>query len=118
MRGERIGFLPVIDLIGRPVGVITDRDLVERILAAGVSPDTPIAGFMSKDVVACNADDPLTVAEDLMKLHKKSRIILIDDDGECVGVLSISDITRAERPRRMGKLLRSIVKRQPPELWS
>jgi CBS domain-containing protein len=112
MRSERVGLLPVVDLVGRPVGVVTDRDLVERVLAANVPTDTPIGVHMSKEVIACSAEDQIGVAEALMKRHKKSRIILLDEDGECAGVLSLSDITRAEPARRAGKLLRSITKRE------
>ncbi|HET8540205.1 MAG TPA: CBS domain-containing protein, partial [Anaeromyxobacter sp.] len=57
MKDQDIGFLPVCDAQGAPIGAITDRDLAIRVLADGRSPDERVAAFMSRDVVGCRIGD-------------------------------------------------------------
>ncbi len=53
MREEAIGFVPICDRSGKPVGACTDRDLTIRILAEGRPGDTKLSDCMSKDVISC-----------------------------------------------------------------
>jgi CBS domain-containing protein len=92
MRDLNVGFLPVCDRSGKPIGTITDRDLTVRLIAEHGDPDTPISRLMTGAVVACRAEDDVQKAQALMAEHHKSRIIVIKDEGRVAGVISLSDI--------------------------
>jgi CBS domain-containing protein len=93
MRARNIGFLPVCDdITDRIVGTITDRDIAIRVVADRKAPTTRVASIMTPDAVVCRPQDDITTAEELMAENFVSRIMCIDDDGELVGVISLSDI--------------------------
>src|SRR6185503_17069243 len=76
MKERSVGFLPICYGRGKVVGTLTDRDIVLRVVAAGLDPSaTKVADVFTRDVVSCSPDDELTVAEALMSKHKKSRIL-------------------------------------------
>jgi CBS domain-containing protein len=81
MRDESIGFVPICNERFEPIGAVTDRDLCIRVLAEGRSPDEKIAAFMTRDVVSCRIGDDIADVEQLMRDHRKSRIMVCDDDG-------------------------------------
>ena len=94
MRDHGVGFLPVIGADFRVCGAVTDRDLVVRALADGRTGDVRVEEVMSHDVIAVRPDDLVSEAERKMAQWQKSRIMVLDEDGLCCGVLSWSDLTR------------------------
>jgi CBS domain-containing protein len=92
MRDLNIGFLPVCDRSGKPIGTITDRDLTVRLIAEHGDPDTPINRLMTEAVVSCRAEDDVRKAQALMAEHHKSRIIVVEGKGRVAGVISLSDL--------------------------
>lgn len=95
MAEDNIGFLPVCDDVGRPIGTLTDRDIAVRVAADDrLASGTPVKQVMTREVVACNPEDDLRTAEELMAKNHKSRILCVDDDGKLVGVISLSDLPR------------------------
>ena len=93
MRARNIGFLPVCDeKSDRVVGTLTDRDIAIRVVADHKPATTPVASVMTRDAVVCRPQDDITIAEDLMAENLVSRIMCVDEDGELVGVISLSDI--------------------------
>lgn len=114
MRAEHIGFLPVSDGDGRLVGVVTDRDLVVRVMAQKRPPSTPIGEIMSgRPFLTCTPGDDLRALERRMAEERKSRAVVEDADGKIIGVISLSDIAQAERSAaRTGKLLRDVTHRE------
>lgn len=114
MRREGIGFLPVVDGLRRLVGVVTDRDLTVRALAQRLDPETPVERVMTSGVVACRALDPLARAEELMAANRTSRMPVVDDFGECIGVISLSDIAQETTPEEAGRLLGRVTQREAP----
>lgn len=93
MRDARIGFLPVCDDHDRVVGVVTDRDMAVRLCATGQSPaTTPIEAIMSSEVVGCPSSADVHEAERLMAQHRKSRIVVVAENGAPEGVISLSDL--------------------------
>ena len=112
MRDHNIGFIPVCDDQGRAVGVVTDRDIVLRVAAENGSLDTPVASIMSTDLVTCGPTDSLAFAEVNMRERRKSRILVVDEYGRPVGVISLSDLAQSERPGRMGRMLRALTTRE------
>jgi CBS domain-containing protein len=114
MKDNNIGFLPVVDADQRVVGVITDRDLAVRVLAEGLDRETPVGNVMTRDVRICRPEDKLQEAEWKMSTTRKSRLIVTDDDGHCVGVISLSDIAQADTRSRAGGVLRAVTRREAP----
>lgn len=98
MLDENVGFLPICEDSGKPIGTITDRDLALRLVAGGMAHTTRIAEIMTGEVVSCHPHDEVSEAGKRMAEHHKSRIMCVDGDGRLVGVISLSDL--AEKDRR------------------
>lgn len=112
MRECGCGVLPVVDADRRVLGILTDRDIVLRACATGaVLADTPVSALMSREVVTCNASDSLQAAQELMILHQKQRLPVLEG-GQLVGVLSLTDIAQVEEPIRVARLVREITARE------
>jgi len=93
MRDRNVGFLPVCDDSDEVLGTVTDRDIAIRVVAEQLSPQTTaVEEVMSPEVIACQPEDDIEQAQELMAQYRKSRIMCIDSDGRLVGVISLSDI--------------------------
>jgi CBS domain-containing protein len=103
-----VGFLPVCRADGAPVGTLTDRDIVLRVVAQQRPFSTHVDDVMTPDVVSCRPDDDVTRAEQLMRINQVSRILCIDDDGQIAGVISLADISQYEVDTEAGKLLAEV----------
>lgn len=111
MRDRNIGFLPVCDAAGHPIGALTDRDLAVRVVAEDLGAQTPISEAMSTETIACRTSDHIEEAEELMALHRKSRILVTDANGKLVGVISLSDLIERDE-RRAVKTMKEIAARE------
>ncbi len=111
MRDANVGFLPVCDWEHRVVGIVTDRDLALRIVADGLQAGVPAIDVMSREVVACRPDDELERAEAIMGASHKSRLVVIDDGGRLLGVLSLSDVAEHD-VANAGATIRRIAERE------
>jgi CBS domain-containing protein len=113
MREKGVGFLPVCDARGKVLGAITDRDLAIRVCGANrPAGATPITEVMSAQPVTCRASDPIVYAEGLMVHHKKSRVMVTDDEGILTGVISLSDIADAAEPEEAQSTIRGVTHRK------
>ena len=76
-------------------GVVTDRDLLYRVLAEGKDPQrTCVSEVATKLVFTCRADDPITTAMDLMASHNIRRLPVTEENGRVIGWLTLSDLSR------------------------
>lgn len=92
MREASVGMLPVIEN-GRPIGIITDRDITVRATANGVDPKTGVvADAMTRAVHWCYDDEPLSEATRKMESSAIRRIIVVDRNERMVGILALDDI--------------------------
>lgn len=91
MRDSQIGFLPVINLAGAPMGVITDRDIAIRIVADGVPPTRPVHEVMSESIYRVDAEAPVEEAIALMKERNVGRLVVTNAFNQVVGVFSLGD---------------------------
>ncbi len=92
MRRHNIGFLPVItaDVL---VGVLTDRDIVVRGLGEGRNPYTTLVrSVMSPEPVWCYDDDVLTDAVDIVTNRHVRRLVVVDNNNNLCGLLSLDDL--------------------------
>jgi len=89
---QRTGFsgVPVVDKSGRVVGIITNRDTR---FADDVSES--VANLMTKDVVTVKMDTPNDEARSLLHKHRIERLVIVDDDNRCVGLLTVKDMDKA-----------------------
>jgi CBS-domain-containing membrane protein len=93
--GDR-GALPVLDDIGRVIGMVTDRDICLAAYRLGRPlAEISVRSTMSSRVYSCGPEDPLGLAEQLMRQHQVRRLPVVDPDGRPVGVLSLTDLARA-----------------------
>ena len=109
MTDQNFGALPVCNSEGRLQGVITDRDIVTKVIAAGLDPATTTVGQVtgSVEVVTIGADDSAEEAVATMKKYSVRRLPVIDGT-ELVGMLSQADIARAMPDAKVGDLVGDI----------
>jgi len=109
MAQDDIGALPVCDTDGHLRGVVTDRDLVVKVIAAGRDPEeTHVAEIADQpEVVTIGADDPAEEAIRTMKEHGVRRLPVIDGK-QLVGMVSQADIARAMPDAKVGELVGAI----------
>jgi len=107
MRDCDTGAVPVVEN-GRPVGIVTDRDIVVRAVADGGQLNRPVREIVSGDVVCVTPDMSTREAEDLMSEHQVRRLPVVEGD-RIVGIVSLGDIAVKEaRDSRSGDTLEHI----------
>ena len=80
----------------RLIGMITDRDIAIRAVAAGKDPDTPVREVMSVDVKYCYEDEDLdNVAKNMADIQVR-RLPVLNRDKRLVGILSLGDVARRQ----------------------
>src|ERR1700719_1863704 len=109
MREHDCGEIPVIDPADRPIGVVTDRDIVCRVVAEGKNPMAYSAETcMSESVVSVRADAPIQEVVSTMERHQIRRVPVVDGSGCCIGIISQADVASVARPRHVGELVREV----------
>ncbi|MEU4651935.1 CBS domain-containing protein [Nocardia fluminea] len=97
MRQLDVGALPICDGDARPVGIVTDRDIVVKCIALGHNPQTTTAGELAQgagDLHTVDVATDLDAAIALMRDHQIRRLP-VTDDGRLVGIVTEADIARA-----------------------
>jgi CBS domain-containing protein len=113
MRGEGVGVVCICDSENRPVGVITDRDIVTRVCASDhFDGTTEVHKVMSLDPFTCRMEDDVAVVEALMMRERKGRVLVVDEHGELVGIVSPAEICHYQSPMRAGSLSRALSERE------
>ncbi len=110
MREHNVGTLVVRDENGRPAGILTDRDLVLRVMAEGKDPAvTPVLEVMTVVPKKVAEDTPIENALALMRSEECRRLPVVGRDGKLVGVLSLDDVLEllAEEFGAIGRIVRS-----------
>jgi CBS domain-containing protein len=114
MRDRSLGFLFVSNPVpDREVGVVTDRDLAVRACAEGLDPkEARVGDVASLNLVTCVAHEDLSVAEARMGAAQKSRLVIVNDDGKIIGLLSLTDLLRGDRGGRAVKTANTVLARE------
>jgi CBS domain-containing protein len=98
MREQHVGYLIVVkpgfeEGTFRPVGVLTDRDIVVGVVARGVDPSTlTVEDVMTHNVVTANAADSIEATLPKMRKAAVRRVPIVGYRGELIGVLSLDDV--------------------------
>jgi CBS domain-containing protein len=101
------GVIPVSDE-DRLVGMITDRDIAVRAVAAGKSPDTPISQVMSHEVKYCFESDEVDEVAANMADIKLRRLPVLNREKRLVGIVSLGDIATCDEAENAGSALSGI----------
>jgi CBS domain-containing protein len=103
-----VGALPVCGDDNRLKGMVTDRDIVVKVVAAGQDPAAVTAGSLAEGKpVTIGADDSLEEALRTMAEHRVRRLPVIDGH-DLVGMLSQADLARALPEEAAGDLVKAI----------
>ena len=94
---HNLGMLPVCGQDGRLVGVVTDRDIVTRCLAAGQDPSrVPVEDIMTRELETLSPQEEGEAASARMAGCQVRRLPVVEE-GKVVGVLSLADLARSRR---------------------
>lgn len=109
MAKEDTGVVPVVDGL-RVVGMVTDRDIVVRLVAEGKDPDNArVNDYMTKSVRAVKEDTPVTEVLSVMSKAQIRRVPVVNASDELVGIVSIGDIsTESNQDGNVGKAIEQI----------
>ena len=95
------GAVPVIDEDGRAIGMVTDRDICMSAVHENRAPsDIPVSQAMSRTLHACNPNDSVRAAGELMRKFQIRRIPVLDGQSRPIGILSLADVVRATDGRK------------------
>jgi CBS-domain-containing membrane protein len=101
------GAVPVVDA-GRPVGILTDRDVA---LAVANNPDLgnlPVADFMSKDVISVAPDASLEEVAAMFSQHGVHRLLVVDAAGQLQGIVAWSDLAPHVSEASLGRVVSEV----------
>ncbi len=91
MKKHDIGSMPIYKN-ERPVGFVTDRDIVVSSVANGHGPEDPISLAMSRDVYFVYQDQEISEATKIMEQNQISRLLVVDKGQRPVGMVSLHDL--------------------------
>ena len=108
MRDCDIGSVPVGEN-DRLVGIVTDRDIICRAVAADGDITLLTANdVMSKPIIYCGADDELDSAIRIMEKNRIRRLPVVDKDKRLTGMLALGDISEIGGQEMAGEVMRSV----------
>jgi CBS domain-containing protein len=101
------GAVPVVS-DGKVVGLITDRDIVIRVVAEAGSLSQPVSDVMSTDVETCREEDNVADAAGLMASKQIRRLVVLNESGRLTGIVSLGDIAVDYGAKAVGQTLEEI----------
>lgn len=95
MEARNVGTLVIMDSDKHPIGLLTDRDLVTRVMAESLDPAAVEVGeIMSKDLQTIKDDTPIESALETMRKGPYRRLIVVNERDELSGIITIDDVLR------------------------
>ena len=97
MEKHDCGCIPVVEGNGRQnlIGVLTDRDVAIRAVGQGRGTDTRVSEVMTTAPCCVTSDSDVQQIERVMADNQIRRVVVVDDDGCCVGIVAQADLARA-----------------------
>ena len=112
MKQENVGAVPVVDsqTSKRLIGIVTDRDLVTKIVAAGRAVEqATVRDAMTSNPASCREEDDITEAMEVMGQRQVRRMPVVDMEGRVKGIIAQADVaTRMGRDSDTGQMVESI----------
>lgn len=112
MHRHDCGAIPVVDTDGtnqRPIGIVTDRDIVVRCLAQGRNPlECSVGDVMTPEAITIRDDASLEECAKLMEEHQIRRVIVVGADGEIAGICAQADIALHSDKQLTGRIVEDI----------
>jgi CBS domain-containing protein len=112
MKQEDVGSVPVVQdhSSKRLSGIITDRDIVIKVVAEGENPErATVRDAMTSNPVFCREDDDVQKAVDMMAERQVRRMPIVDADGRLNGIIAQADVaTRVHRDSTTGEMVEAI----------
>jgi CBS domain-containing protein len=109
MKKHHVGDVVVVEQNGkdRPVGILTDRDIVLNVVAENRPTSGRVDEFMSKDIVTVNQSEGIAAVIDKMEREGVRRVIVMDDEGNACGLVSCDDLIQllAREMHGIGRLV-------------
>ncbi|MBI3929497.1 MAG: CBS domain-containing protein [Armatimonadetes bacterium] len=105
------GAIPVVNAgtSRQPVGIITDRDIVCRAVARARNPiDMHVRECMTGSVVTVSPDMDLQECLEKMEQCQIRRVLVVDEQGDCCGIVAQADIARVAPKSEIGELVRCV----------
>lgn len=108
MKSEDAGVVPVVE--GEQlIGMLTDRDIVIRIVAEGKDPSsTTVGDIASRQLVTIDPQQDIGEAVRLMGQHQVRRLPVVEEDGRLVGVIAQADVAQATDAATAGQMVEEI----------
>jgi CBS domain-containing protein len=92
---KRVGSVILVDVDESPVGIITERDILRKIVRTSkIASQVALQDIMSHPVITIKPYDSVDTAAALMTKNKVKRLVVLEEDGGLAGMISITDITR------------------------
>ena len=108
MAEQDVGAIPVVDTDQILVGIVTDRDIALRVVAAGLDPwSTRVEDIATTTVSPAYPDEPLSEAAEQMVYRQVRRLPVIEDD-QVVGMLAQADVVHGIGDKKAGQLVDAI----------
>ena len=109
-----VGAMPICGQDDRLTGMITDRDIVVKVLAHDWDPSRMMAGELAQDRLTCaRADMPIDRALSLMQEHKVRRLPVIDENKRLCGMITEADIATHMPQEKTGEMVFAIAAARP-----
>ncbi|HLA75412.1 MAG TPA: CBS domain-containing protein [Gammaproteobacteria bacterium] len=105
------GAIPVVETAStmRPIGIITDRDIACRSVALGKNPlQMTAADCMTPHCATVSPEDSIEECEDIMRENQVRRVVVVDNDGKCCGIVVQAHIARYASEMELAGVLRDI----------
>ncbi len=108
LKSQDVGSLPIVE-DGRLLGMLTDRDIVLRVVAEGKDPQaTHVGDVASRALVTVDPQQSLEEALRLMAKHQVRRLPVVEEDGRLVGIVAQADVATTGDERRVGETVEQI----------
>jgi CBS domain-containing protein len=113
MKEHDCGSIPVVERLEtlRLLGILTDRDLALRGLAAGKGPNTPVRELMTNDPISAAPGDEVEIVREVMVAQQVRRVPVVDENGGVVGIVAQADLALedgAASDQEVGRIVEAI----------
>ena len=100
---HNIGVLIVVDEPGRPIGIISERDIIREAARTEAALDQTVSRVMTEDLITASPEDDLETVLQTMTARRFRHLPIMDQD-RLIGVISIGDVVKAQLDKYQGEV--------------